>query len=123
MMAAAQDASNRVQRPSTTTHYFTANFVLLLILAPASGAVPSLFKNVKPLAAQPGVPAAAAPAQQILQYALPQDVQVLSMAAPGGNLTSSLPVEYIKTAYALANVNCQLPLVSYHDGMPLFAAK
>lgn len=85
MMAAAQSTHNRLREADTSIKALTAALWILLILAAEAEAAPSLFKNVKPLAVQPGVAAAAAPGQAV-QYALPQDVQVLSMAAPGGEL-------------------------------------
>jgi hypothetical protein len=52
----------------------------------AAAAAPALFKNVRSLAVQLDATAGAAAPAQSWQYALPADVQVLTMTAPGGDV-------------------------------------
>jgi hypothetical protein len=69
-----------------------ATLILLLssLVSAAAATTPALFKNVKPLAVQPATTAGGAAPAQAWQYALPADVQVLTMTAPGGDYSRYL---------------------------------
>lgn len=81
---AAQKTCSRGMQPRFAVPSLTATLLLLLTLASeAAAATPMLFKDVKPLSVQLAAAAGSA-TLKVLPYALPQDVQVLTMPAPGG---------------------------------------